>query len=253
MNAISASGLEHRYPDGVRAVEDVSLSMGPGESVGLIGPSGAGKTTLLLMLAGLLEPQRGDLLVFGKKFGGPDERDLRRRVGFVFQETEDQLFSATVFDDVAFGPLNFGMSAGEVKSSVARALRQVGLEGYESRVPHHLSSGEKRRVAIATVISYGPDLLILDEPSSDLDPRSRRELAQVLREMRQGLLIASHDFEFILRACDRVLLMDRGRIGADGESLAILGDEELLRRHGLEPPLGIADMSRETLRARLGK
>lgn len=249
--AIAASGLWYRYPDGRLAVEDVSFTLGEGESLGIIGPNGAGKTTLLLLLAGLFPPERGEVLVLGRKFEGKNDVELRRRLGFVFQETEDQLFSPTVFDDVAFGPLHFGMPLTEVRGRVEGALSQVGLSGYEARVPHHLSSGERRRAALATVLSYGADILVLDEPSSDLDPRGRRELVRLLRATHQARLVASHDFEFILRTCERVLLMDKGRIRADGRAVEVLCDRDLLSQHGLEVPLGLEGRKPEEVRGLL--
>jgi cobalt/nickel transport system ATP-binding protein len=246
--AIAASGLWYRYPDGRLAVEDVSFTLEEGESLGIIGPNGAGKTTLLHLLAGLCTPERGEVLLLGKKLDEKNHSDLRRHLGIVFQETEDQLFSPTVFDDVAFGPLNFGLPLEEVRRRVAEALGQVGLSGYESRVPHHLSSGERRRAALATVLSYGPEILVLDEPSSDLDPRGRRELVKLLRATRQARLVASHDFEFILRTCERVLLLEKGRVRADGRAMDLLCDGDLLARHGLDVPLGLKGMKSEDLK-----
>src|SRR5262245_1084150 len=162
--AVSARGLGYVYPDGRRALAGLDLTIAPGESVGVIGPNGAGKTTLLMVLAGLFPPSEGELRIFGAPHGPDAAPDLRRRIGLVFQSTEEQLFSPTVFDDVAFGPLNFGLPRGEVRERVARALAAVGLVGYEGRSPHHLSCGERRRVALATVLSYDPEVLILDEP-----------------------------------------------------------------------------------------
>jgi cobalt/nickel transport system ATP-binding protein len=251
--AIRARDLDYTYPDGRRAVRSVGLEIGAGEAVGLIGPNGAGKTTLLLLLAGLLRPQRGEVTVFGNSFEGAGEREARRRVGFVFQETEDQLFSPTVFDDVAFGILNFAPTTGRidadgVRGKVAEALRQVGLTGYEDRVPHHLSCGERRRVALATVLSYEPEVLVLDEPSNDLDPRGRRELAFLLRTTAHARLVASHDMEFVLRTCDRVLILNDGAIRADGGVHDVLCDTALLESHGLEIPLGLRGLSAAALR-----
>jgi cobalt/nickel transport system ATP-binding protein len=238
-DAITVSGLSYTYPDGRRAIDRVSFRLGAGESIGLIGPNGAGKTTLFHLIAGLLPPGEGSIRIFGKTFDGKDDARVRRHLGFVFQETEDQLFSPTVFDDVAFGPLNFGQPLEGVRRQVAEALRQVGLEGFEERVPHHLSSGERRRVAIATVLSYRPDVLILDEPSSDLDPRGRRELVKLLRATSQARIIASHDLEFILRTCERVLVIDGGRLQAEGPTAEVLCNGSLLEAHGLLAPLGL--------------
>jgi cobalt/nickel transport system ATP-binding protein len=243
--------VSYDYPDGRGAVAGVSLAMAPGESVGLLGPNGAGKTTLLYLIAGLLEPRAGTIEIFGGRYGAGRDRDLRRRLGIVFQETDDQLFSPTVRDDVAFGPLNFDFPAAAVGERVREALRQTGLQGYEERAPHHLSSGEKRRAALATVLSYAPDILLLDEPSNDLDPRARKGLVRLLRASREARLIASHDLELIARVCDRVLLMDAGRLVADAPAVEILCDAARLEAHGLEVPLGLHGLRAEDLRARL--
>lgn len=236
---LEAAGLSYSYPDGRMAVDGVSLSLGSEESLALIGPNGAGKTTLLLLLAGILEPDGGEVTVLGRKFDGREDKEIRRRLGVVFQETEDQLFSPTVFDDVAFGPLNFGVPPGEVPRRVEEALRKVGLEGCDARNPHRLSSGERRRAAIATVLSYEPQVLLLDEPSNDLDPRGRRDLARWLRAAPEAIVLASHDLELVLRTCDRAVLLDGGRVHAVGPVLDVLSDRALLERHGLEAPLGL--------------
>jgi cobalt/nickel transport system ATP-binding protein len=236
---LEAAGLSYTYPDGRKAVDAVSLALAGDESLALIGPNGAGKTTLLLLLAGILEPGEGEVAVLGRKFGGRDDREIRRSLGVVFQETEDQLFSPTVFDDVAFGPLNFGMSADETRRRVEDALRKVGFEGCEGRNPHRLSSGERRRAAIASVLSYGPGILLLDEPSNDLDPRGKRDLARWLRAAPEAVILASHDLELVLRTCDRAILLDGGRVHAAGPVLDVLSDRALLERHGLEAPLGL--------------
>lgn len=246
--AVSVSHVSYTYPDGRNAVTDVTFTLEKGETAGVIGPNGAGKTTLFLLITGLISPEQGEVTVFGKTYTEKDDRDVRRHLGFVPQETEDQLFSATLFDDVAFGPLNFGVPREAVRSRVEEALRKVGLSGYEERVPHHLSSGERRRAALATVLSYGPDVLVLDEPSNDLDPRGRRELAHLLRATHQGRIVASGDLEFILRTCDRVLVMDSGRIVADGAPIDILCNATLLDAHGLEAPLGLRGMTPDQLR-----
>ena len=237
--ALEAQGLSYSYPDGREAISQVSFALAPGEAVGLIGPNGAGKTTLFMLLAGLYPAASGSVRVFGEALTGSGAHAARRRVGLVFQSTDEQLFSPTVFDDVAFGPLNFGVPRAEVRSRVAKALDAVGLRGYESRSPHHLSAGERRRVAIATVLSYDPDVLILDEPTSDLDPRGRRELVTLLRGLGHALLIASHDLEFIARTTRRVLLLDGGAIRADGETAGVLTNATTLEAHGLEVPLGL--------------
>ncbi len=246
--AIQVSGLSYTYSDGRTAIRDVDFELEPGESVGVIGPNGAGKTTLFRLLAGLLEPETGTIRVLGKRYTEVNGNEIRRHLGIVFQETEDQLFSPTVYEDVVFGPLNFGLDKKTVETAVAEALESVGLAGFEDRVPHHLSSGERRRVALATVLAYRPDILILDEPTSDLDPRGQRELVGLLERTSQARLVASHDLEFVLRACDRVLLLDAGRIEAAGPTAEVLTDATLLEKHGLACPLGWCDMSAEALR-----
>jgi cobalt/nickel transport system ATP-binding protein len=235
--AIEARNVDFVYEDGRRALDNVSFRLLPGESAGLVGPNGAGKTTLFLALAGIYPPSRGEILVFGTPYpvwnGFRIPHALRRRVGIVFQETDEQLFSPTVFDDVAFGPLNFDLPREEIEARVEKALAAVDLVGYEKRPPHHLSAGEKRRVAIAGVIAYEPEVLILDEPTSDLDPRGRRQLVDLLRKLPQAKLIASHDLDFIRRACERVMILSHGRIRADGRAGEVLGDERLLEEEGL--------------------
>lgn len=244
---IEVNGLTYAYPDGRAAINDVSLSLRAGESLGIIGPNGAGKTTLFLLIAGLLSPQHGSIRVLGKSYESGNGRDIRRHIGFVFQETEDQLFSPTVYDDVAFGPVNFGFAREEVAESVGYALDVVGLAGFDDRVPHHLASGERRRVALATVLSYHPDLLILDEPTSDLDPRGRRELVERLTDTSQARLVASHDLEFILLTCERVLVIDDGRIVESGPTVDILTNADLLETHGLACPLAWKGLGREAI------
>lgn len=248
---LEAADLTYAYPDGRLAVRSVTLSLEQGETVGLLGPNGAGKTSLFLLLAGLLEPRQGGVKVLGKPFGPRADVSLRRHIGFVAHETEDQLFSSSVFDDVAFGPLNFGMEPDRVRRAVRETLERVGLGGYEPRVPHHLSSGERRRVALATVLSYQPDLLILDEPSSGLDPRGRRELIDLLNSSREARIVASHDLEFILRTCARAIVLDAGHVVADRPVPEIISDHELLEGHGLEAPLGLRGRSAVQLRALL--
>jgi cobalt/nickel transport system ATP-binding protein len=249
--SLEVKNLHYTYEDGRTALEDISLELGGGEAVGILGPNGAGKTTLLLAIAGVLRPQSGEVKIFGTALHprdpSPVPQELRRRMGVVFQITDDQLFSSTVFDDVAFAPLNFQIRPQEIPQRVQSALKAVGLDGFEERIPQHLSAGEKRRVALATVLSYDPEILILDEPTSDLDPRSRRELVQLLRRMPQTKIIASHDIEFVLKTCTRILILDGGRVRAAGEVAEILSDHELLRRHGLEAPLGLQGLGAEEI------
>jgi cobalt/nickel transport system ATP-binding protein len=238
--AIQVRDLGFVYPDGAAALEGVSFDIAAGASVGVLGPNGAGKTTLFLCLSGVLKPRALRLLI-----GQFDPRDpaQRRRLpaelGIVFQNSDDQLFNATVFDDVAFGPLNLELPADEVRQRVAEALERVGLSGMEERVPFHLSGGEKRRVALAGVLAMRPRVLLLDEPTMYLDPRGRRELIQLLHRLGGTRLIASHDLELILQTCGRVLLLDRGRLIAEGPARSVLADETLMEAHGLEVPYSL--------------
>jgi len=231
--------LHFKYPDGKEALKGVSLIILEGESVGIIGPNGAGKSTLLLHLNGLLQGQnpngRVSVWVRGLPVDSSHLREIRRLVGLVFQDPDDQLFSPTVFDDVAFGPVNLGLPPHEVKERVRQALAWMGLEGYEERSPHHLSLGEKKRVAIAAVLSMKPYILALDEPTANLDPRGRWELIELLRRLPQTKIIASHDLGMVRALCNRVVVLDKGEVVADGPAETILEDHTLLKEHGLAP------------------
>lgn len=219
------------------ALDGLSFQVAPGESIGLVGPNGAGKTTLFLCLSGVLHRQSGRLLVAGLDPGESSQRrTLPARVGIVFQDSDDQLFSPTVFEDVAFGPLNLGLSADEVRQRVTEAIKRVGLAGFEQRTPLHLSGGEKRRAALAGVLAMRPEVLLLDEPSTHLDPRGRRELIQLIHCLPVTKIIAAHDLEFILETCTRAIVLDAGRVCADGPARTLLADAELMAAHGLEVP-----------------
>lgn len=238
-HALEVRDLRYRYPDGTDALRGVAFTVGAGERVGIIGPNGAGKSTLLLHFNGLLPEGRAEgehIRVEGVALAPSTLADVRRRVGLLFQDPNDQLFCPTVYDDVAFGPQQLGLSAPEVRSRVTDALAQVGLNGFEKRMPHHLSSGEKRRVCLAGVLACGPSLLALDEPSNSLDPKGRRELIALLRRIPLAQVIATHDLELVVELCQRVVLLANGLIVAEGPTRDVLSDEKLMLAHDLECP-----------------
>ena len=233
-HTLEVHDLHFQYPDGRAALLGVTLSVGPGEKVALVGPNGAGKSTLLLHFNGILSAQQGEVRVCGRPVQDGNLSKVRAAVGLVFQDPDDQLFSPTVFDDVAFGPLHMGLPEAEVRRRVAEALAAVGMSAYAERVPHHLSLGEKKRIAIATVLSMAPEILVLDEPSAGLDPRARRGLINLLRALPQTALASTHDLRFVRELFPRTIVMDQGRIVADGPTETILHDAALLEAHGLE-------------------
>jgi cobalt transport protein ATP-binding subunit len=232
--AIDVAGLSHRYPNGQVALKDISITLQPDEKVALIGPNGAGKSTLLLHLNGILKAQTGQVRVFGHDANDANLGKIRSLVGLVFQNPDDQLFSPRVFDDVAFGPLYMGLPETEVHERVGEALASVGMSGFEERRPHELSIGERKRVALATVLSMSPQLLALDEPSAGLDPRARRGLINLLADLPQAMIVSTHDMHLVKDLFKRIIIMDSGAVVADGPTEDILADVDLLMRHGLE-------------------
>jgi cobalt/nickel transport system ATP-binding protein len=231
--ALSVDSLHFHYPDGHAALHGVSFSLAYGEKAALVGPNGAGKSTLLLHLNGILSGE-GQIFVGGRRLGRDSLPEIRARLGMVFQNPDDQLFSPTVFDDVAFGPLHMGCPEGEVRRRVADALEQVGMGAYAGRLSHHLSVGEKKRIAIATVLSMQPEMLALDEPTAGLDPRARRSLIRLLGELPLTMLVSTHDMRLAAELFPRMIIMDGGRIVADGATRDLLADAALLEAHGLE-------------------
>lgn len=239
MNAIEISNLKYRYRDGTEALRGVSFALAPGECVALLGPNGSGKSTLLLHLNGILPeklPADGTVRIGAEPISAKNLTAVRRDVGLVFQDPDDQLFCPTVGEDVGFGPRQLGLAADEVEWRVNKALTQVGLNGFEQRMTHHLSHGEKRRACLAGVLACEPKILVLDEPTSDLDPRGRREFKALLREIPATKLIATHDLELAVELCPRAIILDRGLVVADGPTTALLSDERLMLDHGLEKP-----------------
>ena len=233
---VELAHVHFRYPDGFEALHGVDLRIEDGEKVALVGPNGAGKSTLMLQLNGTLVPSHGDVRVAGLAVGKPTIREVRREVGLVFQDPDDQLFSPTVFDDVAFGPLHMGLGADEVHRRVEAALASVGMSGFDRRVPHRMSLGQRKRVAVATVLSMDPSILVFDEPSAGLDPRGRRELIGLLQSLEQTMLVSTHDMRLAAEVFPRTIVMDGGVIVADGPTTTILHDEPFLEAHGLEAP-----------------
>jgi cobalt/nickel transport system ATP-binding protein len=234
-HSIDIDNLSFAYPDGHPALHQVSLHIQPGEKVALVGPNGAGKSTLILHLNGILTG-KGELRVAGLNVIKENLGKVRARVGMVFQNPDDQLFSPTVYEDVAFGPLYQGLPVAEVKTRVAEALAVVNMLEYAQRVSHHLSMGEKKRIAIATVLSMRPEVLVLDEPTAGLDPRARRTLINLLDELPLTMLVSTHDMLMVRDLFPRTVIMDEGCIVADGPTVKLLQDEALLNAHGLEQP-----------------
>ena len=236
--ALEVTGLAYAYPDGHQALFGVDLTVERGERVAVLGPNGAGKTTFVLHLNGILGGGAGTVRVAGLPVQKPNFGEIRRRVGIVFQDPDDQLFMPTVRDDVAFGLAAGGMRGPELEACVQRALARVGMAEYADRPPHHLSFGQRRRVAVATVLAMEPDVLVLDEPSSNLDPAARRELAEIVRSLDVTVLMVTHDLPYALELCPRSVILGGGLIVADGPTKELLLDAELLAAHRLEIPFG---------------
>ena len=234
---VEVKQLRHVYPDGTMALRDVSFRIHHGESVAIIGANGAGKSTLLLHLNGYLAATAGTIRIGDQQLGKETLAEIRRTVGMVFQDPDDQLFMPTVYDDVAFGPLNQGLAAAEVAQRVSEALERVGALDLRDKPPYHLSGGEKKRVAIATVLSMLPEILVLDEPTSGLDPRARRQLMALLRAFHHTRIITSHDLDMVLELCQRTIVLHEGTVMADGPTLEIFRNEALLAACHLEKPL----------------
>jgi len=231
--AIEIIDLTYRYPDGTAALYGVNLAFEAGVATGLVGPNGAGKSTLLLHLVGLCEPCAGEIRVGSERLTPAHRKVARRRVGLVFQDPDDMLFLPRVGEDVAFGPRNLGLPEAEVTTRVRDALATVGLTGYESRAPHHLSLGEKRRASLACVLALQPEVLVLDEPTANLDGRGRRQLGETLAAIGGTQIIASHDLDFVKGLCPHIIVLQTGRVAASGETKEVLGNEARVREWGL--------------------
>jgi cobalt/nickel transport system ATP-binding protein len=227
--------LSYTYPDGQQALKDINLTVYKGDSLALVGANGAGKSTLILHFNGIIRSD-GNVRFMGEPIDEKNLKRVRSRVGLIFQNPDDQLFSPTVFDDVAFGPINMGYDETEVRESVANALKLVGMSGFEKRSPHHLSIGEKKRIAIATVLAMSPDLLVIDEPSSSLDPKGKWDFIDFLKHLSWTKIIVSHDLELVESLCSRMVIMEKGCIVADGLTADMLYDRKLLVKYGLARP-----------------
>ena len=241
--SLEVKELAFAYPDGHQALFGINLKIAPGERVALLGPNGAGKTTFVMHLNGLHAAQHGEVIIDGEVIDTEAKESLRAirgKVGIVFQDPDDQLFMPTVFDDIAFGPQNLGFSGKELEDKVLAALDLVGMSEFKDRPPHHLSFGQRRRVAVATVLAMNPSMLVLDEPSSNLDPASRRELAEILTSLPITMIMVTHDLPFAYELCERSVILAGGEIVADGKTEEILRDSELLKKYRLELPKGFS-------------
>ncbi|MFC2035625.1 energy-coupling factor ABC transporter ATP-binding protein [Chloroflexota bacterium] len=231
--AIRVERLSFSYPDGRQALTEVNLVIDEGESVGIVGPNGAGKSTLLLHFNGILRSNNGAVRVLGHPVSDKNLRWIRSKVGVVFQDPDDQLFSPTIFDDVAFGPINMGYTVPQVRQAVTKALEWVGMKDCEERSCHHISFGEKKRVSLATVLAMSPEILVLDEPTSNLDPAGKWALTSLLKKLHTTKIVVSHDIAMIRALCRRIIILNHGRIITEGATEAVLSDRLLLVEHGL--------------------
>lgn len=239
---IEVKNISFSYEHGHRVLNNVSLSVKKGENLGIIGPNGAGKTTFFYLLCGILKPENGEIRINGRVI---ESAEFNPETGFVFQNPDDQLFNISVYEDIAFGPVNMGLGKDEVDQRAAESMEITGIQHLAERPPHHLSGGEKRMAAIASVIAMKPHLMIYDEPTSNLDMRGRRRVIDFIKSSGHTNLIASHDLEFILETCERVIIIDNGGIVSDGDTSAVMYDEELMLRHGLERPHSLLHKKRE--------
>jgi len=240
--SLEISGLAYAYPDGNQALYGVNLSINQGERVALLGPNGAGKTTLVLHLNGIIPTMQGQVRVAGELVDSKNAesiKSIRHKVGIVFQDPDDQLFMPTVGQDVAFGPYNAGLRGLELEKAVKEALELVGMSEFIDRPPHHLSFGQRRRVAVATVLAMKPEILVMDEPSSNLDPAARRELAEIITSLDVTLLMVTHDLPFAYELCQRAVILSAGVVAADDEISSVLANKQLLNAHRLELPKGL--------------
>jgi cobalt/nickel transport system ATP-binding protein len=232
MKVIEIRGLTYTYPDGKKALDNIDLDVFQGETLGIIGPNGAGKTTLILHFNGILMNENSMIKIFDIPLNNKTKKEIRKKVGIVFQNPDDQLFMPTVFEDIAFGLLNLGLPQNDIRKKVKYILESIGLSGYGERASHHLSFGEKKKVALASVLVMEPEILVLDEPTSELDPASKRELIEIIRSLKITKIIASHDINMIKKLCERVIILNNGRKVIEGK-IQILNDESLLFKNRL--------------------
>jgi cobalt/nickel transport system ATP-binding protein len=241
---INFKDVHFTYPDGTKALKGVTFRITHGESVGIVGANGAGKSTLIFHMNGYLMPTKGTIIIGDVQLDKTTQKEIRKKVGVVFQDPDDQLFMPTVFDDVSFGPSNIGLTRDRVVERVNEALSIVGCYELRDRAPHHLSLGQKRAVSIATVIAMQPDILVMDEPAANLDPKSRRQVINLLKDFRHTKIVASHDLDLILDVCERCIVLADGKVRADGPTEEILLNEDLLEENNLELPLSFKNITK---------